>query len=715
MPKLKSKDDFIPFGAQYYRAPTPFPTEWENDLKRIAGLGFNTVKLWVQWRWNNPKEGVYDFNDIDTLMDLAYDNGLKVVLNVIYDVAPAWFYVKHPDSVMVTSSGKRMEPTSTWCRQIGGTPGPNYHHPAAKEAKDAFTREVVSRYKDHPAMYLWDMWNEPELCYGARALDMNNMVCYSDISRTAYIEWLKKKYGTLEKLNSVWFHGYNDWNEVELPRNHTNYKPMIDWRMFFVETLSEEARRRLETARSIDAGHPVMVHSVAGFPKANGPDEYAMAELGDWFGSSTDASPFYSAMLRSYSKKKRAIASEVHAVGGSTVYRAPINTFQRFKRFILTPMAEEITGFLYWQYRPEIIGKESPAWGLTRLDGSDTPWLHDAQRLNQVVQENKQALLAGKALPVQIGIITNIQSEMFSWCATNGTEHYLESLRGAYEMFYYSGYNVQFVDANEIVNGGADGFKLLYYPFPYYMSGAVALKLKEWVGRGGILVSEAFFGGYSDDSGLHSITVPGFGFHEVFGAKEGLSTCTTEFLHSYSDSAVRDAAMDDVIITAAGMDGDSYKVKGHFFYEELEPIWARVKARFENGKAAVTEGIYGQGKAILIGTLLGRGFAKRADEGTARLVASILDDALIEPAFRATGGGRVRADVLGNAETGYLLIARNDGSAPAEASLEIPLPFGDLIELFEGGTVSVRRQKGISTVKLALAPGDMQIFRMNPE
>lgn len=83
---------FIPFGFQYYRSPTPFRDQWEKDLSNIAGQGFNCVKYWVQWRASVSKEGIYQFDDIQELMDIAQQNGLKVILNVIFDVAPAWFY-----------------------------------------------------------------------------------------------------------------------------------------------------------------------------------------------------------------------------------------------------------------------------------------------------------------------------------------------------------------------------------------------------------------------------------------------------------------------------------------------------------------------------------------------------------------------------------------------------------------------------------------------
>ena len=113
-------DTYIPFGSQYYRAPSPDPADWERDLKNMADLGFNTVKFWVQWRWNHPAEGDFYFDDIDRLMDLAHQFHLKVMLNTIFDVAPAWIYKKYPDASMLTMDGRRIGPQTQPHRQIGG-------------------------------------------------------------------------------------------------------------------------------------------------------------------------------------------------------------------------------------------------------------------------------------------------------------------------------------------------------------------------------------------------------------------------------------------------------------------------------------------------------------------------------------------------------------------------------------------------------------------
>src|SRR5690606_21292093 len=99
------KLDYLMYGTQYYRAPTPSSMKWEKDMVAMKELGLNTIKIWAQWRWNNPEDGRYYFDDLHEIMDLAFQNHLRVVINTIFDVAPAWLYKKYPDCCMITESG----------------------------------------------------------------------------------------------------------------------------------------------------------------------------------------------------------------------------------------------------------------------------------------------------------------------------------------------------------------------------------------------------------------------------------------------------------------------------------------------------------------------------------------------------------------------------------------------------------------------------------
>lgn len=94
-------------GAQYYRAPTPERENWRQDLRQMKELGLTDVKFWMQWRWCHRKKDIFYYEDIDCLMDLAQENGLRATLNLIFDVAPGWLYEEYPDCVQITANGRK--------------------------------------------------------------------------------------------------------------------------------------------------------------------------------------------------------------------------------------------------------------------------------------------------------------------------------------------------------------------------------------------------------------------------------------------------------------------------------------------------------------------------------------------------------------------------------------------------------------------------------
>ena len=63
--------DEIIHGTQYYRSPTPLPEEWEGDIAKLGDFNLDTFQIRINWRWNEKREGEYDFSDVDRLMELA--------------------------------------------------------------------------------------------------------------------------------------------------------------------------------------------------------------------------------------------------------------------------------------------------------------------------------------------------------------------------------------------------------------------------------------------------------------------------------------------------------------------------------------------------------------------------------------------------------------------------------------------------------------------
>lgn len=594
--------NFIPFGAQYYRAPTPLEEDWETDLKNFKAQGFNTVKLWVQWRWNMPKEDTYDFSDIDRLLDICAGLDIKAVLNIICDVAPAWFYNKYPESLMITQDGRRLYPQTLSYRQIGGAPGPCFHHKQGAEIRRKFIEEAAKRYSDHPALLCWDLWNEPELTCGiARDAKIENMVCYCDESVSRFREWLKSQF-TLEELNIRWGRNYQEWNEVEPPRCTGTFSDMVDWREFFGQTLAAENSMRAQAVKKWDKNHAVMVHTVP-LPHFNfmntGSDEYLLARDMDWFGNSIGSHPFPAAVTSSAAKGKWVINAEIHARGGDTMSHPAFPDLEEFKTHIFVPFARGVKGFLFWQYKPERLGKESPAWGLVNMDGSENESLEYAKIINSALQSNSLKLLHAFPKKANIAILNSSFSQTFLWEISGDIMLHYHSLSGAFMTLWEAGYNVDVISEHQLKEQGISDYALVYAPAPYYQDSQTADILCEFVRNGGTLISEALFGGISAETGLYSKTLPGYGFDKVFGCKQILSTTASAFLNAYgADYSAKEENRSATLFNYSGRSG-----RGYYFREEFVLQNGTAIAEYENGNAAAVANNYGGGKAIITGTL----------------------------------------------------------------------------------------------------------------
>lgn len=704
----------LPFGCQYYRAPTPLPSEWEKDMKNMKSHGFNTVKLWVCWRSNNPKEGVYDFWDIDCLMDLAEENNLKVILNLIFDSAPAWFMEKYPESVMVTNDGQPLYPMATACRQMGGTPGPCLHHKAGIRVREEFIRKCVERYKGHPALLCWDLWNEPEhTCAIKRETKVENLTCYCEQSISEFKVWLEKKYGTIQQLNRVWGRNYENFQQVEVPRLAQTFKDMVDWRLFMTDTITEECRFRIKTTKELDLLHPAMVHTVTipFFPQATcGSDDYALAEPCDIFGNSVGSEPLSAAITISAAPGKMVINSEIHAVGGSTYARPKINKMDDMKRHIFLPLSLGIKGFLFWQYRPERLGMESPAWGLTNLKGESTPWLEAASEINQALQMCSEIILHSSRQPAKVAVLNSQKSQLFDFCVDQKAMMYIQSVKGAFEMLRKSGYTTDLIGDRQLNAEFLRQYKVIYDPFPYYKDTHTCTILEEWVKNGGTLIAESCFGGYSDDDGLHTMQQPGFGFDKVFGAEENQVTTASSFHNAYDTewaSQNCDANLLDIVL-------NHHIYKGYYFYQSMMPTEGTPIATFQDGSIACVHNRYGNGHCIWIGSLIAYAFEAAGCRENRELCKQLITEySDVRPDIEA-----MEKDVLCTlltAPEGQMVVVDNQSKNNIATVIfqDVNLKSNYMINILSGEKIQLFTENGVTKAKFEIASGAIEVYKVD--
>lgn len=704
--------EYIPFGSQYYRAPSPSQNVWESDLKSFADLGFNTVKFWVQWRWNHPAEKEFYFDDLDRLMDLAHHNKLRVMLNTIFDVAPAWIYQKYPDASMLTLDGRRIGPQTQPHRQIGGL-GLCFNHAEAMAHFFQFLRETIRRYKNHPALEMWNVGSEPELTssmaemrlYAGNAEKMGDMLCYCNRCEQAFKIWLSEKYQDIDRLNVAWNRNYRTFEDVEIPKTRNTFNDIIDWRMFFVYTLGENVRRRFEIAKEEDQGkHPLLCHHVfiQGFPvTSTANDPWNVGQYGDLHGITQMDDPMMVDVVRSCAKGKPVMCAEMLMLFGYTLDLPKPIDMNDIKRFVFTGIAANLKGCIFWQYRPEILGREAPAWGLTHLDGSPTPWLQAFAQVNQVVQENAAFLLDATPQKAEVALLYNPENQIFAWAATANEKTATDALLGTHQALFRKNFKIDFIHPKEFDDAILKNYKVVYVPFPYFLSERVCRAFEAWVQAGGTLIGEGYFAGWHVEQGHHQTTVPGYGLHKVFKVRQGLAAPPDE------NGNVEIEITKDLPFVKKGAKVYGALVKETFVLEGAEEL-----ARFESGRPAITCAEYGKGKALLIGSYLGLSYYRNGHEVNGDLIASLVDSTTTIARPRIIDNVKIRVDVLTTTKHDIMIIVQNLEPVAVEASIHLPIPTSKkMIEQFSHETVLASPFQAGATMKLALAPKEVKVFR----
>ena len=703
------KETYIPFGSQYYRAPSPHREDWEKDLKKMSELGFNTVKFWVQWRWNNPEEGVYYWNDIDELMSLAQKYNLKVMLNTIFDVAPAWIYRKFDDASMITLSGAKVGPQTQPHRQIGGL-GYCFNHDGIAKYFFDFLKETVKRYKDHPALEIWNVGSEPELtssmaemrAYADDASKIRDMLCYCSNCEKKFKVWLKEKYKSIDKLNISWNRNYRSFEDAELPKTRNTFNDVIDWRMFFVHTIGENVKRRFEVAKTEDAGkHPLMCHHVfiQGFPvTSTASDPWNVGRFGDLHGFTQMDDMAMIDILRSCAKDKPVISAEMLMLPGYTLDLPKKIDADDVKKFIFSGIAGNQKGFIFWQYRPEILGRETPTWGLTYLDGEQTNWLKAFADCGKVLQNNADFILKAKPQKAEVAILYNPENQIFAWASTGNEKTATDSLLGFHRALYERNFITDFIHPSEFKNDILTNYKVLVIPFPYVINQEIADKIKPWVEKGGVLICESYTAGWNIENGHHEKIVPGYDLDKIFKIKQTV-------VEPENNGEVQIKIEKDLPFIKKGN-----IVMGAIIKETFFNNGAQVLGSFDTHEAAITIANFGKGKAVQIGSYLALVYHRKKVENNGNLLASLVEFTTHIKRPIIEKNKLIRVDILSTNEE-RMVIIQNLENAEVNVSLKISgEKFSSLTEQFSGEKLNCKQIGAGVEFSIRLHPKEVRVY-----
>ncbi|HEX9006831.1 MAG TPA: beta-galactosidase, partial [Bacteroidota bacterium] len=599
-------------------------------------------------------------------------------------------------------------------RQIGGL-GICWNHQEVMEHLYAFLAETVRRYKDHPALEIWNVASEPELTQSMAELRLfaddagriGDMLCYCDHCRRAFVAWLAAKYRTIDALNLRWNRNYADFDEVELPRTRNSFGDVIDWRMFFVHTLGENVRRRFDVARAEDPRHPLMCHHVfiQGFPvTSTANDPWNVGRFGDLHGITQMDDPMMCDVLRSCARGKPVISAEMLVLFGYTLDLPRLPGPDDMKRNIFTGVAADLKGFIFWQFRPETLAREAPAWGLTALDGSPTPWLSAFAECGGVLQKNAEFLLDASPRKPDAALLYCPENQIFGWAATGNEKNVTDSLLGMHRALYNANFTLDLVHSGEL-NEVLDRYATLVVPFPYFLSADACRTIARWVEAGGTLIAEAYMAGWDAEEGRHQTTVPGYGLEKLFGARQLSATSAGE------EGMVEFSTVLDLPGVSSGT-----PLRGAMVREAFAAGKAKVLARYANGETAATIASYGKGKAVLLGSYLALPYYRGLAPENGAFLAALVETLTPSDHPRVEGEPRVRLDLLTPSKgKGLMLIARNLWNRSVSAAFSLPPARQEgvrrCVEQFTGEALELETRDGRIRGTLHLQAGEVKVYR----
>ncbi len=644
---IARKVPHVIYGADYN--PEQWPEEvWEDDVRLMREAGVNLVSLGIfSWAKLEPRPGVHDFDWLDRIISLLYENGVMVNLATATASPPPWLATLHPESLPVTQNGVVLHP------------GARQHYcpssAAYKERAAELVRLIADRYKDHPALAMWHVNNE----YGCHVAE-----CYCDASAIHFREWLRTRYGDLDTLNETWgtafwSQRYGEWGEILPPRSaptFANPTQQLDFRRFSSDALLELYEMEKEILREATADVPITTNFMGFFKPVDywkwAPREDLVSD--DSYPDPSDPEAHIVAamsrdLMRSLGDGSPWVLMEQTTVRVNWRERNVPKRPNEMRLWSYGAVARGAEGIMFFQWRQSKAGAE-------KFHSAMVPHVRkeDSRSWSEVSRLGAELGTLDELLGARGTAETAILLDWESWWALeldskpSTAVRMLERVYSFYKPLYEANVPVDFAHPGSDLSS----YRLVIAPNLYLVTDESVDNIRRFVADGGTLLM-SFFSGIVD--GHDHIRLGGYPapFRELLGLH------IEDFVPMAAEEGNSLDTQDNGPF-ACGLWADLIHL------EDAEPL-ASYTDDFYAGTPAVTLNVFGEGRAYYLGT--------RPEEQYVKL---LLDRACEEAGVRATAEVPPGVDaVRRKTEDASFLFVLNHTKEAVEVSL--PGPGRDLL------------------------------------
>lgn len=561
------------------------PDVWDEDMRLMRRAGCNAMTVGIfSWASLEPREGVFDFGWLDTVMDKLAAQDAFAVLATPSGSKPAWLSAAYPEVCRVNAQGVR--------EQHQGRHNHCRTSPVYREKCRIINTLLARRYKAHPALIVWHVSNE-----------YNGEDCHCALCHAAFRNWLKTRYTTLDELNHAWWsrfwsHTFTDWCQIA-PVDSGIHGLMLDWQRFKTDQTIDFFKSECVPLRQLTPTVPITTNFMGFSPTL---DYWKFAREVDVV--SWDSYPAYhdrpddwlnaveTSLTHDLNRSFKQKPFMLMECSPSVQNWKPVNKLKRpgvHTVEALQCLAHGGDTVQYFQWRKSRGGCEKFHGAvIDHYPGEQTRVFREVASLGKMLASLDN--IVGTTTPAEVALLYDWENR---WALDqtagprNEKKEYQSTCVEHYRPFWHAGV------ACDVVNEDADfaGYKLLVAPMLYMIRPGLAERIEDFVRHGGTFVT-TYLSGIANESDLCFQN----GFPGPLRTLLGIWVEETDALYDGETVKIVAAAGN-----AAGL-GGTY-CAGIFcdvLHAEGAQVLATYGSEFYQGTAAVTVNAFGNGSAYYI-------------------------------------------------------------------------------------------------------------------
>lgn len=559
---------------------------WNEDMEIFKNVAINTASINIfAWSKLQPSEEVYDFSELDAIVEMLTKENMSIILATSTAAMPAWLFKKYPEVARATYEGL----TNKFGSRHNFCPS----SPAYRKFAKQLTEKIVDRYGHHPNIVCWHVNNE------------YNGKCYCPKCEVAFREWLEKKYETLDNLNEAWnmdfwSHRVYEWDEIVLPnarsdgfREHQPYFAgiAIDYARFNSDNLLELFVMERDIIKASGSKAPVTTNFMGTYKWLNYFKWAKELDIISWDNYPAYDTPWFEVamnhdLMRGLKNQSFMLMEQTPSQQNYQPYNALKRPGQLRAQSYQT-LAHGADAILYFQLRQSRGACEKFHGAVIEHSGRrDTRVLQEVGQIGHEL-ESFEDKFVGTTIKSKVGII-------FDWESYWGLEYtsgptkdltYVKQIQNYYKAFYKKNIPVDLIS----VDSEFSEYEFVIAPVLYMVEEELKLKLEEFVESGGTFLTTFMSGIVNQSDNVHLGGYP--------GPLKKLCGIWVEEIDALAPNSAN---------TFEYLDGTSFDctLLCDLIHLEGASSIANYTSDFYVGRPTITKNDFGDGNAFYVGSLL---------------------------------------------------------------------------------------------------------------